>query len=80
MKYVEELKNSLSNVPKIEFLGRDKMRVDFCESILEYRDETVKLKFKGYNLRIIGADLLLSDLQEGSLTVTVRIFSADFTD
>lgn len=80
MKHSPENKLPPLNLPIIEFVGRQKMRVDFCQSILEYRSETVKLKFKGFNLRIMGNDLLLSDLQEGSLTVTGNIFSADFTD
>ncbi len=80
MKYNKEQKPSVLNAPRVEFIGRNRMLVDFCESILEYRSETVKLKFRGYNLRIIGTDLLLSDLYEGSLTVTGEIFSADFTD
>ena len=80
MKYTDELKKVTLNTPRVEFLGRGRMLVDFCESILEYRPDTVKLKFKGYNLRIIGAELLLSDLQEGSLAITGNIFSADFTD
>jgi hypothetical protein len=80
LKRSPEIKKPILNLPVVEFTGREKMRVDFCESILEYRSETVKLKFKGYNLRIMGSALLLSDLQEGSLTVTGNIFSADFTD
>lgn len=64
----------------VEIFGKNTLFADGFLKIEEYRDETVKLRFKTFRLRIIGSGLCLSDVKKSSVTVTGEIFTLDYTE
>jgi sporulation protein YqfC len=64
--------------PQLEFSSNRQLVVDGCKSILEYEPETVKLKLYMYNVRIIGHDLILNNLNNETVMITGFIQSLEF--
>lgn len=72
--------NELYPEESIEIFGNSILYADGFLKIEEYREETVKFRFKNFRLRIIGDGLLLSDVKKRACTVTGTIFSLDYTE
>ena len=81
-KKIEEIKENTfcTQEPQLEFVSNRKLIVDCCDSILEYQPETIKLKFRKFNIRIFGQDLLLCNLNGQSIMITGTIHNVDFTE
>ena len=78
-----KIKQDVSSVVRgdqsqIEIMGNSRLTVEGCLGVEEYRPETVKLKFKSFSLRIFGENLVLSNLDGGSLMVGGRFSGLDF--
>ena len=81
-KKIEKIKETAFCVqePQLEFVSNRKLIVDCCDSILEYQPETIKLKFRNFNIRIFGKELLLCNLNGQSIMITGTIDNVDFTE
>ena len=70
----------LSDLPPIEMSGNSRVLVGYCDGILEYEPETVKLRAGKRNIRIVGLGLDLCNLTENTVLIRGLIHSFSFED
>ncbi|MEE0929080.1 MAG: YabP/YqfC family sporulation protein [Acutalibacteraceae bacterium] len=63
----------------IELFGNTKLSFEGKYRIIEYTTENLKLKISKQELNICGANLSLSNLQNGSFLLTGSILSIEFS-
>lgn len=62
----------------IEIFSNQKMILEGCKSIVDYRSDYIKLKFKKGNFSVFGKDFLISDFEDERIIIKGEISSVEF--
>lgn len=71
-------REAVSNIPKITMVGRERVRVENYLSLIEYREENIKLKFSGGVIDILGKNFEIKAIGEANIAISGEIESVRF--
>lgn len=67
-----------SDIPKITFLGFDKMLIENYKCILEYQDFFIRIKMSIGMIDVNGFNLKMEEMTKDDLIITGNIESVEF--
>lgn len=67
-----------SDIPKITFLGFDKMLIENYKCILEYQDFFIRIKMSIGMIDVNGFNLKMEEMTKADLIITGNIESVEF--
>ena len=65
-------------LPLTTVTGSGELVVENCGGIIEFGEERIKIKAKGCIIKIVGWDLTVKHITDGSICVAGRIGSVEF--
>ncbi len=72
--------SAMGNNLHIELLGNNRLSLDGEFLVIEYTEETVKLKMKKGFIQIYGARLIINNINDENLLITGKIISLEFNE
>ena len=66
------------DIPKIVIAGRERIYVENYISVLEYKTDNIKLKYKTGVIELLGSKFEIIGLNEGNISVSGKLSSVRF--
>ena len=79
-KFLEILREVISNVPKITITGFDEILIENFKGIIEYEDFFARISTAIGNININGFNLKLNQMTDDDLLVSGKIENIDFEE
>ncbi len=70
----------LTEAPRMEFAGNQRVLVEGCRSILEYDEDRIRLRTTAGVVRLLGRDLRMNCLNPACAVITGRLLSVEFLE
>ncbi len=71
-------REAVSNIPKITIIGKERVHVENYLSLLEYKEENIRLKFSGGVIDILGKSFEIRTIGEANIVISGEIESVRF--
>ncbi len=71
-------KDILLDLPKITFIGNLQVNIENHKGIIEYSNETIRVKMKDGIIKVLGMDLIIKTIISEEIIISGKIASIDF--